>query len=42
MARQQGAGLIRTVASLGSPPRAAGPHPSHSLVSEEKRVKGRG
>ena len=38
MARQQGAGLTRTVVSLGSPPRAAEPHPSHSLVSGERNV----
>ena len=54
MARQHGAGLTRwqgnrvgrgltrTVVSLGSLPRAAEPRPSHSLVSGEKRVKGRG
>ena len=38
MARQQGAGLTRTVISLGSPPRAAGPRPSHSLVSGERET----
>ena len=42
MARQQGAGLTRTVVSRGSPPRAAGPRPSHSLVSGERDVPGAG
>ena len=42
MARQQGAGLTRTVVSLGSPPRAAGPRPSHSLASGERNVSGGG
>ena len=38
MTRQQGAGLTRTVVSLGSLPRAAEPRPSHSLVSGERNV----
>ena len=38
MDRQQGAGLTRTVVSLGSPPRAAEHRPSHSLVSGERNV----
>ena len=38
MARQQGAGLTRTVVSLGSPPHAAEPRPSHSLASGERET----
>ena len=38
MARQQGAGLTRTVVSLGSLPRVAEPRPSHTLASGERET----